>query len=147
MTESNTILRYLADTRGRHDLYPRDQPARARVDEALDRLSLHLRPALLAVERAALGLVPLQGFDAKPRDPAGAVAAAAEQADTFATFNALVPESGYLLGELTLVDLAAAPVLDRTHRTEMDLDPYPGLRRWRDTVCARPAFARAEPVI
>ena len=46
LTESNTILRYLAQREGRTDLYPDEPRERARVDEFLDRWSLTFRPAL-----------------------------------------------------------------------------------------------------
>ena len=53
LTESNTILRYLAQREGRTDLYP-DQPReRAAVDEFLDRWSLTFRPALKRFEAAS----------------------------------------------------------------------------------------------
>jgi glutathione S-transferase len=29
----------------------------------------------------------------------------------------------------------------------MRLDAYPNLERWRDTVCGRPAFEAAQPVL
>lgn len=56
LSESNAILRYLANREGRIDLYPREPSARAAVDEFLDRFSMVLRPALLGVERPALGM-------------------------------------------------------------------------------------------
>ena len=55
LTESNTMLRYLADREGRDDLYPPDLAGRARVDELLDRWSTSLRSALFRVEAKALG--------------------------------------------------------------------------------------------
>jgi len=47
--ESNTILRYLAQSRGRHDLYPSEPRARARVDWALDAWSTQIRGGLFPV--------------------------------------------------------------------------------------------------
>ena len=80
LTESNAILRYLANRYGGEDLYPADAAERAPVDELLDRYSLTLRPAFFSVEVLALGFTPQGGFGSAPIDPDAAVARAAEVA-------------------------------------------------------------------
>lgn len=148
VSESNAILRFMAEREGADALYPRDPRARAPVEELLDRYTLVLRPALFRVERAALGYTPGVGFRPERGDPEAAARAAGEIAGTLALFDRLVaPGGGYALGRFTLADCAAAPALFRTHRTGLDLGPYPALARWRETVLARPAFAAAEPVM
>jgi glutathione S-transferase len=146
LTESNAILRYLANRYGGEELYPADPVERAPVDEFLDRYSLALRPAFFSVEVLALGFTPQGGFGSVPADPDAAVARLGEVAGILRTFDELVGESGYALGRFTIADCAAAPALYRTTHTRMNLAPYPNLLRWRDTVCARPAFAQAAPV-
>ena len=145
LSESNAILRYLANRERRHDLYPVDPAARARVDMMLDRFSLTLRPALFQVEAAALGFTPQGGFGTAPGDPEVARAKIEAAAPTLRTFDSLIADDGYWLGEFTIVDCAAAPALYRTTLTGLDLAPYPNLLRVRDLVMARPAFTRADP--
>lgn len=140
LSESNAILRYLANREGRIDLYPREPPARAAVDEFLDRFSMVLRPALLSVERPALGM---GGADV---DAAAARRAETDIFDTLWLFDRLVEPQGYALGWFTIADAAAAPALYRTTHTGLDLSPFPNLLRWRDTLTSRPAFAHADPV-
>src|SRR5262249_53069124 len=55
LTESNAILRYLAQREGRDDLYPSEPRAQARVNELLDRFAQTVRPAFFKHEAAALG--------------------------------------------------------------------------------------------
>jgi len=62
-------------------------------------------------------------------------------------FDGLIDAGGYALGRFTIADCAAAPALYRTRNTGMRLDAYPNLERWRDTVCGRPAFEAAQPVL
>lgn len=146
VSESNAILRYLARREGRRNLYPTIAAGAAAVDEWLDRFSMTLRPALFRVEQAALGYVPGKGFLAADADPDLAARRIAEIAPALGLFDALVSPKGYALGKFSIVDCAAAPALRRTRDTGLDLAPYPNLERWRDTVCARPAFSAAEPV-
>jgi glutathione S-transferase len=145
LSESNAILRYLANRERRGDLYPTDPPARARVDMMLDRFSLTLRPALFQVEAAALGFSPQGGFGSVPGDADAARAKGEAAAPTLRTFDALVAPDGYWLGDFTIVDCAAAPALYRTTLTGLDLAPYPNLQRVRDLLISRPAFQRADP--
>ena len=145
LSESNSILRYLANREGRDDLYPSDPARRARVDMMLDRFSLTLRPAFFQVESPALGFTPQGGFGTGPADPDAAAQKARDVAPTIELFESLVDRSGYWLGEFSLADIAAAPALYRTTRTGMDMTPYPKLTHMRDTIMARPAFAAAEP--
>ncbi len=145
LTESNAILRYLANRERRDDLYPSDPAARARVDMMLDRFSLTLRPALFQVEAAALGFSPQGGFGSVPGDAEAARAKGEAAVPTLRTFDGLIAPDGYWLGDFTIVDCAAAPALYRTTLTGLDLAPYPNLLRVRDLVTSRAAFQRADP--
>ena len=147
VSESNAILRYLARREGRRNLYPTVAAGAAAVDEWLDRFSMTLRPALFRVEQAALGYVPGKGFLAADADPELAQRRIGEIGPTLTLFDRLVSPKGYALGKFSIVDCAAAPALRRTRDTGLDLAPYPNLERWRETVCARPAFAAADPVL
>ena len=146
LSESQAILRYLANREGRDDLYPADPAARARVDMMLDRFAFTFRPAFFQVEAQAMGFSPTGGFGAGPADLEAAVAKAQEVAPVLTQFESVVGPSGYWLGEFSLADVAAAPFLYRTLVTGMDMSPYPNLTRMRDTVIARPAFTAVEPV-
>jgi glutathione S-transferase len=147
LSESNTILRYLATRAGATWIYPTDLPARAAVNEFLDRWSLTFRPAFFRHERAALGYVDNVGFDEAARDPARAREIAGEIAPTLALLDRLVTPRGCLLDTVTIADCAAAPVLYRTLNSGLDLDPYPNVRGLRDALVARPAFQAAGPVL
>jgi len=148
LTESQAILRYLADREGAEELYPAAPRERAPVDESLDRFAQTLRPALFRVEAAALGYTPGVGFVPENGDPEAGRRAERGIAGTLALFDRLVaPGGGYALGRFTIADCAAAPALFRSIRAGLDLGQYPALARWRETLLARPAFARAEPVL
>jgi glutathione S-transferase len=147
LSESNSILRYLANRERRDDLYPAEPAARARIDMMLDRFSLTLRPAFFAVERLALGFTPEGGFGSGPADRQAARAKAEEVAPTIRLLENLVGDDGSWLGGFTIADVAAAPALYRTTHTGMDMSPYPRLERMRDALIARPAFQAAGPVL
>lgn len=146
VAESNAILRYLARRERRDDLYPTDPTSAAPIDTFLDRWSLTFRPAFFKHEAPALGFAPGKGMGGGDPDPEAAARAAADIAPTLELLESIVTAEGSAVGGYTIADVAAAPILFRTTRTGLDLDPYPRVSLWRETLLARPAFAAADPV-
>jgi len=146
VSESNTILRYLAAREQRDDLYPAALRARTAVDEFLDRWALTFRPAFFRHESPALGFVPGRGMlGGEPRhDELPAVVDAITP--TLRLLDSIVDPSGFALGRFTIADVAATPILFRTTKTGLGLASYPNISRWRETMLAWPSFVAAIPV-
>jgi len=146
VTESHTILRYLALRQGRDDLYPSATRDRARVDEFLDRFATSIRGAFFRVEAAALGYVPGVGFGAAEPDEAAAADARTKLRPTLELLEGMVGDRGVVLDRFTIADCALAPVLFRTLRTGVELGAHPVLEILRESLLARPAWSAADPV-
>ncbi|MGD9572345.1 MAG: glutathione S-transferase family protein [Thermoleophilia bacterium] len=146
LSESHAILRYLAIRESRHDLLPADLWERARVDEFLDRFHTGIRGAFFKHEAAALGYVKGAGFGAAEPDPERAAEVAVEIRPTLDLLDSLVTADGAVLGRFTIADCALAPVLHRSIRTGLDLDPWESLAALRDSLVTRPSFLAADPV-
>jgi glutathione S-transferase len=146
LTESNAILRYLAQREGRDDLFPAEPRAQARVTELMDRFALTVRPAMFKHEAAALGFKFGTGFGAVPGDPERAREIAGQIAPQLTMLEQVLSDGPHALGPFTVADCALAPVLFRTTKSGLDLAPYPKLRALRDVLLARPAFQAAGPV-
>lgn len=146
LAESHAILRYLAGRERRNDLYPADLWARAAVDEFLDRWALTFRPAFFRHESPALGFVPGKGMLGGPPRLDELPAAVEAIAPTLRLLDEIVDAGGFALGRFTIADVAAAPILFRTTRTGLDLEPYRNLTCWRETLLALPSFIAADPV-
>jgi glutathione S-transferase len=147
LTESHSILRYLASREGCDDLYPMAPRPRAVVDEFLDRFATGIRAEFHRYDAPALGHTPAGGFGSVAPDPEAAARAAHEIAPTLRMLDALVSRHGAVLGRFTIADCALAPVLNRTFHSGLDLDPYPTLHALRAELVSRPAFAQADPVL
>lgn len=146
VTESHTILRYVALKAGRDDLYPAAVRDRIRVDEFLDRYATTIRPAFFRVEMPALGYVPGVGFGAAPPDAERTAAAIAELTPVLELLEGMVSDRGAVLDRFTIADCALAPVLFRHGRTGVDFSPYDRLAALRESLLSRPAWTAAEPV-
>jgi glutathione S-transferase len=132
IVESNTILRYLASTAKREDLYPVDPARRARVDMLLDALSLSVRPDLWGVEEFVI-----YGLDL-PADQA------AERLATLTTtldrFERLLVANGPHLPDLTIADIAIAGRLVHLKELPVQLDRIPVTVRRLASVREREAY-------
>ncbi len=59
----------------------------------------------------------------------------------FAALEGRLAASPYLAGDdLSYADALAIPIVNTAKMFEIDLTPYPAIRRWRDLVLARPAI-------
>lgn len=122
LTESNTMLRYLAEREGRAELRGPDPVARARVDGLLDSLSLELRPRLWAAEEVTVYelAVGREEREARTAELAGAL-------DAFDTL--LDPDGPYALGPFTIADCALAGRLLHLPRLGLPAGTAPRLHR------------------
>jgi glutathione S-transferase len=147
LSESNAILRYLANREGRTDLYPSEPAARAAVDWALDAWSTQFRGAFFPAERIGLMAKPIDDGGSRPEDADQAELAAAIEATRprWDIMESFVADNGTVVGTFTLADIAFAPVLWRWYKMPLSFDPWPKVALLRDTVTARPAFAAMEP--
>jgi glutathione S-transferase len=147
MGESNAILRYLARSRGRTDLYPSSPSDRARVDWALDAWSTQIRGGLFPAERIGLmhGDMEHGGGhweDAEDQDGLSAAIEAASQ--KFDLLEWLIADNGTVTGAFTIADCAVAPVLWRWRRLPLTLEPWPKVARLRAALSARASVEQAE---
>jgi glutathione S-transferase len=145
LTESNTILRYLAARERRDDLYPAALSERAKVDEFLDRFATRLRTPFFRREAVMLGWTLAKGFDDADAEPSKATAVEQEIASNTALLESLVGEHGAVLDRFTIADCALAPVLQRARDTGYALAPYPRLEALADEVLARPGWQATGP--
>lgn len=140
LTESNTILRYLAETKGGEALYPRSPRLRALVDRMLDVLGCTFRPRVAPLERRLFA-----NFPHGVRDVEDERRLEANVRLALAGIEAiLAPEAlgGFCTGAFSIADCAWAPTLRRLFETGMDLADYPRLVTWAEAVLARPAWLR-----
>ena len=142
LAESNTVLRFIATRSGDTGIYPSDLPDRATVNWLLDAIATFLRPALLPIEQAALGVRPGRGIIGE-RDPEAAKAAFATALPKLQAFERLIDDSSpwACCGRFTIADVAATPVLHRLRRSGLSLDDIPRLSAWGAACCERPAWA------
>jgi glutathione S-transferase len=144
--ESNSILRYLARSRERSDLYPAEPTARARVEWALDAWSTQIRGGLLPGERNGLMGGDLESGggrweDADQQALTEAIDAARPKFDLLEWF---IADNGTVTGEFTIADCTYAPVLWRWQRLPLSLEPWPKVARLREVLNARRSLQEAE---
>jgi glutathione S-transferase len=138
--ESNAMLRYLALRERRGDLYPDPPAERAVIDQAMDALSLSVRPALWDVELATIyvRVPPHLGGDAgAPADPetlAPALDALHAALDGYESF--LAP-----LGGFSIADCAVAGRFATVTKLPLDLARWPLLATRLESAFSRPAWA------
>jgi glutathione S-transferase len=134
--ESNTILRYLATTLGKTDLYPTDAAARTQVERWMDWLLASLNYHSVAVFK-----------DSKKSE--------AERAPTFATdakelgaqleiLDQAIAGRSFIAGNsLTLADITLGPIVHRCLDFPVQLPPLTNLRAWRDKLKEKASFKKA----
>jgi glutathione S-transferase len=139
--ESNTILRYLAETKGGEELYPRSPKLRAGVDRMLDVLGCTIRPRVAPLERRRFANFPSGVRDADDE----------RKLETHVRLvldgvEAILPpdaHGGYAAGPFSIADCAWAPTLRRLVDMGFDLAEYPKIVGWCERLLERPAWVRS----
>lgn len=142
LSESNTIMRYVAETKGGEELYPRSPRLRAGVDRMLDVLGCTMRPRIAPLERRRFSNFPHGVRDADDERKLEAnVRLCLDGVEAI-----LPPEAmgGYACGPFSIADCAWAPTLRRMVEMELDLSTYPKIALWAQQVLARPAWQRSK---
>ena len=140
--ESNTILRYIAETKGGEELYPRSPKLRANVDRMLDVLGCTFRPRVAPLERRRFANFP---HGARDIDDERKIESNVRLAlDGVELIIADPTSGGFATGPFSIADCAWAPTLRRLHEMELDLTDYPKITAWTAQVLSRPAWQRAK---
>ena len=133
--ESNTIVRYLCAKHDFGGLYPETLEERALVERWMDwQLATLARP--LRIVFWGLVRAPQAG------DPAQIRAAAAELVPAFTVLDGHLARHAYVAGErFTMGDIPVGALAHRWLALEgIERPELPALRRWHESLAARPAF-------
>lgn len=140
LTESNTILRYLAETKGGEALYPRSPRLRAQVDRMLDVLGCTFRPRIAPLERHLFSNFPHGVRDVEDEKRLEAnVRLALSGIEVILASDA---QGGFCAGTFSIADCGWAPTLRRLLEMELDLGMYPRIMGWAEAVLSRSAWSR-----
>jgi glutathione S-transferase len=136
--ESNTIVRYLAASRGRADLLPTQPAARARVEQWMDWQVSDFNNSWRVIFQALVR-----------KNPAFQDRAAIESSwnqfnDNVALIDAQLARTGaYIAGDaFTVADIAIGLSLRRWHAIPLPRPPYANVGRYYDQLLTRTGFQR-----
>ena len=147
LTESATILRYLADKVG-SPAYPKDTKKRARIDEMLDWLNSNL------YRDWGYGLIYPQVFPHLKRDDpavqAATVAWGKEKSKAWLQIlndHWIGPNRNYLCGnEISIADYFGAALVTAGELIHCNFSAYPTVERWLAAMKQRPSHAKVYEV-
>lgn len=136
--ESNTIVRYLAEKHGKGtDFWPEDLQMRASASRWMDWALSILAPRHVPV---------FQGLIRTPeaeRDNDKIAAARDIWAAANTVLETWLADHEFLSGDtFSIGDIPASPFTYRWFTLEIEREDFPNLKRWHDTVAARPAFKK-----
>ena len=130
--ESGAILQYLGRKFGR--FYPIDERARVRVEE------------WLFWQMGGLGPMAGQAHHFRHYAPETVPYAVDRYTDEcnrlYGVMNARLTDRAYLAGDYSIADIACIGWVLRYERQGQSLDAFPNLKRWFETLTARPAVQR-----
>ncbi len=131
--ESGAILQYLGRKSGK--FYPRDERARAAVEE------------WLYWQVGGLGPMAGQATHFRHYAPEPIIYAIARYTDEvnrlYGVMNRRLADREFLAGRYSIADMACVGWVRLAERQGQDLDAFPHLKRWFETVRARAAVKRA----
>ena len=136
--ESNTIVRYLAASRGRSDLLPDDPKERANVENWMDWQGSDLNNTWRYAFQALVRRNP------DYQDPRAIAVSTRQFTAAMGIVDAqLRKTAAYVAGAtFTVADVAIGLAVQRWFGLPCDKPGYADVRRYYELLCERPAFAR-----
>ena len=134
LCESGAILKYVGEKAG-NGLYPADPRRRIAVDQWL-----FFGSATFTTLAQQFGFFVLRNPESVP---AAKVHYTGVLKDMLATLDRHLADNEYLAGSYSVADISVYPDVHLHGVNDIGLDAYPNLRRWHDTIAARPAVQRA----
>ena len=133
--ESNTICRYLAQTRGGERLYPADPARRALVERWMDWQLSTIGPPMGALLYGLIRSRP------EERDQAAIEAARRKAAAAWSIVEEALDPGPFLAGDaLTLAEIVLGTQVHRWHTFPIERPALPRLKAWYGRLRAYPAF-------
>ena len=130
--ESGAILMYLAEKTGK--FMPQEMAARYEVIQWLMFQMGGIGPIFGQVHHFLRA--------AKEKVPYGIERYGKECRRLYGVLNGRLDGREYLAGDVSIADFATLPWVFRHDWQQVDLNEYPNVKRWYDTMMARPALAR-----
>lgn len=140
LSESNAILRYVADRYELTDWYPRNLEDRAQIDRLMEFSNIHVNRWLTSLIWN-LSMATKMGYPSDPRSVQDAQEALGR---TLPKLEAVLAKSGSNLfgATLTLADAVLMPFLGSYKKCELTLSDYPCAKAWADRMVERPAWKK-----
>lgn len=128
--ESHSILRYIA-AKANSPLYPADLAKRAQIEPWMDWLLAALNDTYVTIFKLA------KAGEAVPEATGKALV------DALTLLDGRLADSPWLAGaELSLADIALAPIVHRCLGFPVELPALPALRAWHEKLAAKPSFQK-----
>jgi len=136
--ESNSINRYLA-TINNSSIYPQDAKKRAVIDAWMDYVAIHVAQALGRVLFNRV-FAPMIGQKVDQES----IRVGLEFLDKyFPILEKQLSQNSYLAGkEFSLADINLLAVLDPCELTQISIDKYPALKKWRAGLKSQPFYQK-----
>ena len=138
LSESNTIVRYLAAREGSHDLLPADLRRRADVERWMDWCSTSLAPPMTPL------FWQLVRTPAEQRDTSVIGKSASEAERCMRILEEVLGARDWLAGDaFTVADIPAGAFVHRwLHLPQIELPKLPAVVRYRERLLERPGYRK-----
>ena len=139
LSQSDAICKYLCALSGPSSFYPEDIHKQAKVNQWVNFASQHIQQAVSRLFFNKI-IAPMLGEESDEKSIAVGENMLAR--DLPHLENEL-KENDYILGEkITLADIAMISALEPAEMVGLDLESYPEIQKWRETVMAREFYKR-----
>jgi len=139
LSQSDAICKYLCALSGPSSFYPEDLQKQATVNQWIDYSSQHIRQGMSRLFFNKI-IAPMLGEDV---DEASIKVGESMLARDIPHLENMLKKNDYLFGEkISLADLSLIAALEPAEMVGFDFEPFPEIKRWRETIMNREFYKR-----